>query len=84
MMIQKLIQRIKGIDQSILKIVRRGSVFSLYLGLFASLLLLSYCLFYPTPMLFYTGLSLIKTSLFFFVQFIACGFAFDIIKKQMA
>ena len=70
-------------DKKILNILKQGLKFCFYITIFSSILLLIYETFIASPTLFYTGLSLFKSSLFFMVTFIICGIAFSKIKDEV-
>lgn len=70
-------------DKKILNILKHGLKFCFYITVFSSILLLIYETFIASPALFYTGLSLFKSSLFFMVTFIICGIAFSKIKDEV-
>ena len=71
-----ILKSIKNFDRKIIKIMKIGLYFSYTFCIFASLILLTYN-FYNEPHLFYTGISLLQSGLFFLVTFIICGFAFN-------
>jgi hypothetical protein len=71
-----LLKRFSNIDKKILKIMKIGLKFSFYFCILATLILFTYNFLY-LPALFYTGISLLQSGLFFIVAFTICGFAFD-------
>lgn len=71
----------KKLDSSISKVCNNGLKFCFLLSLIATLVLCVY-LSIHNPILFYMGLSLIKSALFFMVFFIICAIAIDTIKKD--
>lgn len=71
-----LLKRLSNIDKKILKIMKIGLKFSFYFCILATLILFTYNFLY-LPALFYTGISLLQSGLFFIVSFTICGFAFD-------
>jgi len=77
---KKILEEIKNFDKSILKVMKSGIKFSFVFCLFATLVLATYNSLH-IPKLFYTGISLFQSSLFFFVAFIAYGFVFNRVKK---
>ncbi len=81
--LQPFIQEMKSIDKKILSIIRKGFLASFLLCLFSTSLLISYETFSHLPILYYTGISLFKTSLMFGVMFLICGIAFNTIQKEM-
>lgn len=80
--IQELFKAFKNIDKKILKITKIGLKYSFYFCILASLILVTYQ-FLSAPILFYTGISLLKSGLFFIVTFTICGFAFDKIVREV-
>ncbi len=79
---KKIIEELQTFDKSILKVMKSGIQFSFVFCLFATLILAIYENVH-IPKLFYTGISLFQTSLFFLVAFIAYGFIFNTIKKTI-
>ncbi|MBR6504257.1 MAG: hypothetical protein IKT41_00810 [Clostridia bacterium] len=82
-MIKKLKEKFNNIDKKVLKVMHIGFKCCLILSFTACFILLTYQYNLKSPDLYYSGLLLFKTSLFFFVDFIVCGFAVDIIRKEM-
>ena len=82
-MIKLFKEKFTNIDKHILKIMKLGFKFSLFIAIIATIILLTYDFGYKSPDLYYSGLLLFKTSTFFLVDFIVSGFAIDTIKKQM-
>lgn len=83
-LIRKFIDKIKNLDKKIEKIMHIGFIFSFVLCMISSLSLFTYETFYSLPKLFYTGISLFRTSLMFACTFIICAIGFDTIKKENA
>jgi len=81
--VKKFKKKFSEIDIKILKVMNSGFKWCLVLAIFSSLILVTYDFGYKSPDLYYSGLLLFKTSLFFFVDFIVCGFAVDTIRKEM-
>lgn len=79
---KKILEEFKKLDKSILKVMKSGIRFSFIFCLFATLVLAVYETIH-IPKLFYTGISLFQTSLFFLVAFIAYGFVFNTIKRTL-
>ena len=73
---KKLLAELKNFDKSILKVVKFGIRFSFIFCLLATLILAIYNSVH-IPNLFYIGITLFQTSLFFLVAFIAYGFVFN-------
>lgn len=78
---KKILEELKNFDKSILKLMQSGIHFSFIFCLYATLILVIYEIVH-TPNLFYVGISLFQTSLFFLVAFIAYGFFFNTLKKS--
>ena len=82
-MISSFIEQFKNIDKKTFSIIRYGVLFSFVLSLIAVFILLNYKynpIYIDT---YYIGIQLFKTSLSFAIEFIVCGFATDIISKEI-
>ncbi len=79
----QLLLEFKKMDKSILAIMKSGIRFSFYICLMACIILLTYDFIYTVPSVYYIGISLFRTSLFFTVIFIICAFAFSKIQKEI-
>ena len=77
-----LFTNLKKLDSSIVRVCVNGIKYCFLLTL-SSVLLLSVYLTLPSLGLFYVGMSLFKSSLFFMVFFIICAIAIDTIKKEV-
>ena len=77
----KILAEYLKIDKSILKIVKQGIKYCFVFSLFASLVLLAYDLC-SIPNLYYIGISLLRSCMFYIVSFIAFGYAFNILKNE--
>lgn len=84
LILNKFIEKIKNLDSKIKKILHIGFVFSFSLCIFSVVLLLIYQTIYTSPDLYYTGLSLFKSSLMFGCSFVMCAIGFDTIKNEIA
>lgn len=73
---KKIIEEFKNFNPLILKIMKSGIHFSFIFCIFATFILTIYQSVH-IPNIFAVGISLFKTSLFFFVAFIAYGFVFN-------
>jgi len=82
-MFEQLLIKLKNMDCIIKKITKKGFLFSFSVAIISVLILVTYMTFYASPDLYYIGLTLFKTSLYFAIEFFVCAFAFDTIKKQM-
>ena len=79
---KKILEEFKNFDQSIFRVMKCGIHFSFIFCLFSTLVLAVYQTIH-IPKLFYMGISLFQTSLFFLAAFIAYGFIFNTIKKTI-
>lgn len=77
-----ILNSILNIDKKILRIMKIGLKYSFGFCIFATLILLTYE-FINLPTLFYAGISLLKSGLFFIATFTICGFAFDKITHEI-
>ena len=82
-MFKNIVNLFKELDIKIKKIMKYGFIFSLCFCLVATIILLTYETVYASPDLYYIGLQMIQTGLFFMIEFIVCGVAVDKIKKQL-
>ena len=76
------ISNFKNIDSSIKNVCKNGLKFCFALILIATLILTTY-LSIHNPNLFYLGISIFRSSLFFMAFFIICAIAIDTIKKDL-
>lgn len=82
MNIQDIMKDIKNTDKNIIKIMKKGVEFSFAFCLIACLILFTYILS-SNVSVFYIGVSLFKSGLFFLVGFVICGIAFNSIMKEL-
>ena len=82
-MFNNIIKLFKDLDEKVKKIMKYGFIFSLCFCFVATFILFTYNTIYASPDLYYIGLQMIQTGLFFVVEFIICGIAMDKIKKQL-
>ena len=80
---RQLLLEFKEMDHSILGLMKSGIGLSFCLSILSILILLTYDFVYTIPFVYYIGVSLFKTSLFFVVGFIICAFAFSKIQKEI-
>ena len=80
---QLILQKFKKIDSKIYKVYTNGLKFCFILMLISSFILCLYQSFHE-PYIFYIGISLAKSSLFFIVFFIICAIAIDTIKNDLS
>lgn len=78
----QLLLEFKKIDSSILSLMKSGIRFSFIINIIADLILLTYDFVITSPTVYYIGISLFKSSLFFIVGFVICAFAFNRIKSE--
>lgn len=78
---QKIILGFKNLDKNTYKIIKSGLIFSTIICLISVLILLTYII--DGELLFYyLGITLVKTSFIFAVEFIICGIIVDFIRKH--
>lgn len=82
-MIKKIIENVKNIEKSILKIMFSGLKVSFIIYMLSAFVSLLYIINPISHLLYESGLILFKTSITFAVSFFICAFAMDKIKKQM-
>lgn len=74
---------INSLDNKIKILMKNGFMFSFILIILSCIILFTYSNLYNQPDLYYIGLSLFKTSIFFIVDFTICGLAFNRIKSDL-
>ena len=72
----KLFDEYKRFNNLIIDIIKKGVYFCLILSILSIFILIIYNA-YPTPNLFYIGISLLKSAMFYSVSFIVFGFLFN-------
>jgi len=82
-MIKIFKEKFNKIDKKILRVMNTGFKYCLLLAFISCFILLTYHYNLKSPDLYYCGILLFKTSLFFFVDFIVCGCAVDTIRKEI-
>ncbi len=82
-MMKQILLEMKKMDHSITTLMKSGIHFSFGISMIAILILLTYDFLYSIPSVYYIGISLFRTSLFFMVGFIICAFAFQKIMKEV-
>lgn len=80
---KQLLMEFQNIDHTIINLMKSGVKFSFLIMIIATITLLTYDFIYASPSVYYIGISLFKTSLFFMVGFIICGFSFNKIMKDL-
>ena len=73
----------KNLDPKTIKIMKLGFTFCFLILIFSLLFLISYLTFKPTLFFFLLGITLLKLSIIFSIEFIICGIIVDIIKKKL-
>ena len=76
-----VLSKVKSIDKSILKVLYNGFKFCLILALFSTFILSLYHSIHNFN-LFYIGISLFRTSLFYIAFLFICSIGIDTIKKD--
>ena len=66
-----------NLDKLDLKIMKFGIIFSLIISILGTILLSYNLIFLHTFLLYKIGLSILKLSFYFAVEFIVCGFIVD-------
>ena len=80
---KQILLEFKKFEPIILLLMKSGIRYSSYISIISILILLTYDFIYTVPIVYYIGISLFRTSLFFMVGFIICGFAFNKIKREL-
>lgn len=79
----KFIDEIKSIDDSILKVMKKGFRISFIICIIATYILLSYIINPTSHVVFDAGYLLIKGGLMFFTSFFVGAMATNKIKKEL-
>ncbi len=82
-MITFIKEKFNNLENIIKNTMKYGFSFSFFLCIIATCILFIYETFFSFPDLYYIGLSLFKTSLYFAISFIICGFSIDRIKNSL-
>lgn len=80
-MIHKLENTFRNFDKKIVSLMKFSWLFCFILAILATSFLISYH-FYPLPILFTIGFSIVETTLFLVVTILICGIGFDTILKE--
>ncbi len=80
---KQILLEFKNLDNTIINLMKSGLKFSFLLIILASIILLTYDFLFTYPIIYYTGFSLFKTSLFFMAGFVIFAFAFNRIKQEI-
>ena len=78
---QKMISELKNLDKDTFKIMRYGLLFCSCLSTISVAILLTY-IFIGSNFFYYLGLTLMKSSFTFAVEFVICGIVVDFIRKK--
>ena len=76
---QKMISELKNLDKDTFKIMRYGLLFCNFITLIALAILLTY-IFIGSNFFYHLGLTLMKSSFTFAVEFVICGIVVDIFR----
>ena len=78
---QRIFSELKNLDKDTYKIMKYGLLFSGIICLAAVVILLAY-IFFGTSLFYHLGLTLIKSSFTFAVEFVICGIVVDFIRRK--
>lgn len=78
---QKIILGLKNLDKNTYKIIKSGLIFSTIICLISVIILLAYIIG-GVNFFYHLGITLVKTSFIFAVEFIICGIIVDFIRKH--
>lgn len=80
---KKILNEFKNIDKKILHIMKLCLNFSFILLILSTALLFIYSIIYSAPTLFYVGISIFTSSLYFIVISLICSLSFNKIRKEL-
>ncbi len=80
---KKIFNEFKNIDKNIVSIMKACIKFSFTLLIISTIILFTYSTIYSVPTLFYTGISIFTSSLYFIVISLVCSLSFNKLKKEM-
>ena len=80
---KKILNEFKNIDQKVLHTTKLCLNFSFILLILSTFLLFIYSVIYSDPALFYTGISIFTSSLYFIVISLICSLSFNKIRKEL-
>ena len=83
-MIKKILGEINEIDNSIMKLMNNGFIFSFAIGILGILFLLTYNTYSVSYDIYQGGFILVKTGLIFAAEILGCGFVVDKLNKNRA
>ena len=78
---QKMISELKNLDKDTFKIMKYGLFFCGLLALVSVATLLTY-IFLGSSFFYHLGITLMKSSFTFAVEFVICGIVVDFIRKN--
>jgi len=78
---QKMISELKNLDKDTFKIMKYGLFFCNLITLIALAILVTY-IFLGSSLYYHLGLTLMKSSFIFAVEFVICGIVVDFIRKH--
>ena len=81
-MFKKIIETYNNFEKTTNSIIKSGMSFCFFLCLVSILILCTY-LISKVPFTYYIGISILRLSIIFSIEFIVCGFVVDGIKKQI-
>ena len=81
-MFKKIIDTYKNFEKTTNSIIKSGLSFCSFLCLI-SISILSTYLISKVPLTYYIGISILRLSIIFSIEFIICGFVVDGIKKKL-
>lgn len=82
-MIKQIINIFTSLDKTTIKIMKNGIIICSIFAILSCALLLTYLLVNKSLNLYYIGLSILKLSISFIIDFIICGIVVENIKKQV-
>jgi len=78
---QKMISELKNLDKDTFKIIKYGLFFCACIAFIAVAILFTY-IFIGSNFFYYFGMTLMKSSFTFAVEFVICGIVVDFIRKH--
>lgn len=80
---KKILNEFKSVDKKVLHIMKSCLSFSFVLLVFSIFILFIYSALYSEPILFYIGIPIFTSSLYFIVISIICTLSFNKIRKEL-
>lgn len=81
-MFKKILEIYNDFEKITNSIIKMGLRFCVFLCLISISILVTY-LISKVPLTYYIGISILRLSIIFSIEFIVCGFVVDGIKKQL-